>query len=105
MRPALCSWPGWFSHKLVGLRSETSVRDKVDPVLRLDEQVLQFALGNVGFGRGVETAEDCDGNCVECFGPGEKAVRRFTEGSANLQKGTERFENFGVGLNTCGEEL
>ena len=37
------------------------------------------------------------------FGPGEKVVRRFTEGSANLQEGTKRFENFGVGLN-IGEE-
>ena len=35
-------------------RPETSVGDVVDPVLRLDEQVLQFFLGNVGFGEGLK---------------------------------------------------
>ena len=86
------------------MRSETSVRDVVDPVLRLDEQVLQFVLGNVGFGGGFETSEDGGSNCIAGFGPGEKIVRRFTEGSANLQDGTERSENFGVGLNK-GEDI
>ena len=85
-------------------RSETSVGDVVDPVLRLDEQVLQFVLGNAGFGGGVETAEDGGGNGVVGFGPWEKVIRRFTVGSANLQQDTERFENFGVALNT-GEEI
>ena len=51
-------------------KSETSLGDVVDPVLRLDEEVLQFVLGNVGFGGGVETAEDSGGNCVTVFGPG-----------------------------------
>ena len=66
--------------------------------------MLQFVLGNVGFGRGVETTEDGGGNCVAGFGLGEKVARRFTEGSANLQEGKESFENFGVGLN-MGEEM
>ena len=56
--------------------------------------MLQIVLGYVGFDGGVETAEDGRGNCVAGFGPGEKVVRRSTEGSANLQKDTERFENF-----------
>ena len=73
---------------------------KLDPILRLDEQVLQFVLGNVGFGGGVETSEDGGGNCIAGFGQGEKVVRRFTECSANFQEGIERSENFGVGLNT-----
>ena len=85
-------------------RPETSVGDVVDPVLRLDEQVLQFFLGNVEFGGGVETSEDGGGNCIAGFGPGEKVVRRFTEFSANLQESTERSENFGVGLN-MGDDI
>ena len=85
-------------------RPETTVRDVVDPVLRLDEQVLQFVLGHEGFGGGVETSEDGRGNCIAGFGPGEKVVRRFTECSANLQESTERLENFGVGVNT-GEDI
>ena len=67
-------------------RPETSVGDVVDPVLRLDEQVLQFVLGNVVFGGGVETSEDDGGNCIAGFCPGKKVVRRE--------------ENFGVGVNT-----
>ena len=66
--------------------------------------MLQIVLGYVGFDGGVETAEDGRGNCVAGFGPGEKVVRRFAEGAANLQEGTERSENLGVGLNT-GEEI
>ena len=34
--------------------------------------MLQFVLGNVGFGEVVETAEYGGGNCVAGFGPGEK---------------------------------
>ena len=85
-------------------RPETSVEDVVDPVLRLDEQLLQFVLGNVGFGRGVETSEYDRGNCIAGFCPGEKVVRRFTECSANFQESTERAENFGVGVNT-GDDI
>ena len=66
-------------------RPETSVGDVVDPVLRLDVQVLQFVLGNVGFSGGVETSKDGGGNCIAGFGPEEKVVRRFTVGSANFQ--------------------
>ena len=66
--------------------------------------MFQFVLGNVEFGGGIETSEDAGGNCIAGFGPGEKVVRRFTEGSANFQEGTERLENFGVGLNT-GEDI
>ena len=85
-------------------RPETSAGDVVDPVLRLDEPVLQFVLGNIGFSGGVETSKDGGGNCIAGFGPEEKVVRRFTECFANLQEGTERLENFGVGVNT-GEDI
>ena len=59
---------------------------------------------NVGFGRWVEGTEDGGGNGVVSLGPGEKGAGRLTVGSANLQWMTERFENFGVALNT-GEEI
>ena len=62
--------------------------------------MLQFVLGNVGFGGGVETSEDGGGNCIAGFDPGEEVCRRFAEVSANFQQGTERMENFGVGFNT-----
>ena len=47
--------------------------------------MLQFVLGNLGFGGGIETSKDGNGNCFAGLDPGEEIVRRFTEGSANFQ--------------------
>ena len=35
-------------------------------------QMLQFVLGNLGFGGGVETAEDGDGNCAAVLVQGRR---------------------------------
>ena len=53
-------------------RPETSVRNVVDPVLRLDEQVLQFVPGNVGFLGGIETSEDGGGNLLRVLVQGKR---------------------------------
>ena len=65
-------------------RTEASVRDVIDSILGLNEQMFQFVLGNVGFSGGIEAAEDGGGDGVADLGPGEKVVRRLTVSSSNL---------------------